>query len=384
MQHHRITYLITQLLRVSLLSTSLATSAIAQVPACINHAPNVVNCPANINIPSNTPPGTVLARCTAQFRVVCPKGQSIAIAKPGVREDYHYTNMLNTFVTKYPGVTMRTSNISVNRPQRGQWPTHDVRYETIMHHLNSQGFFMDAYRAIWFKGLSGSAAVDNAELQGQIEIELIRGENMKRLDKDTTYGWNNVLHKYDWDFEASQLGGLMIGTRNLLDVAFYISNGYPDVQFGTVSPYAIPYYFQTTITEAVACTVTRPVINVDMGKISMSDLNNAPGPEVPFQMGFNCPGGARVALTLTDAANPSNLTDTLTLSGSPTAQGVGIQIKNSNGGIITFAQATAAAAQVTVPLTGDASIPFTARYKKNGPITPGKGNAQMTVNVAYQ
>lgn len=100
------------------------------------------------------------------------------------------------------------------------------------------------------------------------------------------------------------------------------------------------------------------------------------------------PGGGTVYITLTDATTPANRTDLLTLTGSSTAGGVGIRIRNSSRAAVSFGPDSPVAGNTNQWLVGPSdsttSVPMSAEYVATGSVTPGTVRALATFTMSYQ
>jgi len=144
------------------------------------------------------------------------------------------------------------------------------------------------------------------------------------------------------------------------------------------------------------CTVTTPTIAVTMGSVPLTSFTGVGSTSAsqPFNISLTCSGGAGAAYTnvyttLTDATNPSNVSNTLFLTASSTAQGVGIQVLN-NGTPVNFGPDSSSIGNVNQWFAGAAqngvfNIPLTARYVQTGStVSPGSANARATFTMSYQ
>jgi len=141
------------------------------------------------------------------------------------------------------------------------------------------------------------------------------------------------------------------------------------------------------------CNVTTKSIDVPFGSVSFNGA--ATTPERQFSIGLQCSGGTRNAttrmfVTLTDAANPGNRSDVLTLSGSSAAKGVGIEIRR-NGTIPVYygpdSSQTGNPNQwfVTEAGNGNVNIPLNARYvRTKEALKGGTADAVATFTMSYQ
>jgi type 1 fimbria pilin len=141
-----------------------------------------------------------------------------------------------------------------------------------------------------------------------------------------------------------------------------------------------------------ACSVTTPSIAVTMPRTYMTKLPNigSTDGETSLNIGLNCDAGLKVLTTLTDATNPSNTSQTLSLSPDSSSEGIAYQILY-NGMPVTFGADSAVAGNpgqflVTPSQTvgGTLNVPLTARYIRTGPIRAGTANAKATFTMSYQ
>ncbi|MEM5388443.1 fimbrial protein [Paraburkholderia phymatum] len=167
---------------------------------------------------------------------------------------------------------------------------------------------------------------------------------------------------------------------NYMDVTI---NGLPD---STVSiSNAIQIISQT-------CSVTTPSIGVDLGAVPVNQFTTVGSGSKPadFSIGVDCTGlSTDLHITFTDAANPSNQTNTLPLSSTSTASGVGIQILR-NGAAVSYGPDSNIAGttnQIDIgPVNGTVTtIPLSARYVQTlSTIRGGAANGSATFTMSYQ
>lgn len=144
------------------------------------------------------------------------------------------------------------------------------------------------------------------------------------------------------------------------------------------------------------CMVTTPNITVPMGSVPVSDFSAGVGAvssSKAFNIALSCSGGVansytNVYITLTDAINPANVTNTLPLNPSSTASGVGIQVLNG-GTPVMFGPDSSVAGNPNQWFAGAATngafnIPLSARYIRTGTVTPGSANGSATFTMSYQ
>ncbi|WP_158937214.1 fimbrial protein [Burkholderia sp. S171] len=154
--------------------------------------------------------------------------------------------------------------------------------------------------------------------------------------------------------------------------------------------------FSYTITSATvpACKVLGVDIVVPLQNVHVPELPAVGSTAYPtaFGIDLNCEGSANPQITLTDVANPSNQTTELTLAPGSTATGVAIQIL-SNGTLVHYSPAPYTYTNSNVAtintiglgvMSGVTHIPFTARYIRVGPLTPGTVVGKATFTFTYQ
>ncbi|MDF3839158.1 fimbrial protein [Cupriavidus basilensis] len=144
------------------------------------------------------------------------------------------------------------------------------------------------------------------------------------------------------------------------------------------------------------CAPTVPNQGVPLGTVAAGTLDaNTYSNQVNFNVNLMCSGGnptttsSNVYVTFTDANNPTNTTDMLSLAPGSQARGVAVQIL-WKGNPIKYGPDSSAAGNtnqfLVLPsqLNGNASIPLTARFAKTGPVTAGAATAVSTFTFSYQ
>ncbi|MFM0673642.1 fimbrial protein [Paraburkholderia sediminicola] len=139
------------------------------------------------------------------------------------------------------------------------------------------------------------------------------------------------------------------------------------------------------------CSVTIASVDVPLPKALSPDLstNGATTGSTPFALGVDCPAGVNVNVTLTDAANPSNRSTTLSLAQGSSASGVGLQILTGST-VVAYGPDSAMAGTMNQWSAGTASggrmqIPLTARYvRTTGTLIPGSVKGTATFTMSYQ
>lgn len=140
------------------------------------------------------------------------------------------------------------------------------------------------------------------------------------------------------------------------------------------------------------CAVNRPHFTVDLGEVSVTDFN-ASGRTQPkdSSIALTCTGGTsttNVHVTLTDANNPGNTSNQLSLSPDSDAQGIALELTNRYG-LVNFGPDLAGIGNPGQWFDGAAgvgnySIPLTVNYVRlPGPIKAGTANAGVTYTLNY-
>ncbi|MGC4007555.1 MAG: fimbrial protein [Pseudomonas sp.] len=163
---------------------------------------------------------------------------------------------------------------------------------------------------------------------------------------------------------------------------------------GTTSATA-PIKITSTSATAQTCSVDAGSINIPVG-LGTTSAPGLAGPvgttagNASFSVRLNCGTGMNVYMTLTDANNLGNTSDTLSLSPSPTqARGVGIQIRR-NGTPVRFGPDSSVAGNTNQFVLGASPngalvVPFTANFiKTEVVVAPGDANAAATYTLSYQ
>ncbi|MGE7959001.1 fimbrial protein [Pseudomonas sp. NPDC089530] len=144
------------------------------------------------------------------------------------------------------------------------------------------------------------------------------------------------------------------------------------------------------------CTLLTPNTTVDLGKPTIQNIDNEGGQMRALNLKLQCEGGeqqssTRMFITFTDAQNPANTSDTLSLSAGSSAEGIGVQIRHGDTGkAIMYGPDSSAPNTLNQWQVGEfgnisVTIPLKANYIKTGPkIIPGKANASATFTLSYQ
>lgn len=185
---------------------------------------------------------------------------------------------------------------------------------------------------------------------------------------------------------AFPLGGMATNT--------YLGTlSYGNLETGDISPGFIYVSNNLTVT-AASCSVNTPAnFIVNMPAVSTQELPSvgASSGQGSFKLNLTCMWGIKVNMTLTDATDPANAGNILSLSGDSTARGVAYQIRHAGTPVVYGPDSSAAGnpGQFWVATSPGSSpstfdIPFTVNYIRTGDILPGTANAAATYTMSYQ
>lgn len=194
-----------------------------------------------------------------------------------------------------------------------------------------------------------------------------------------------------------KIGNIAPGTVSGMVSQAYSSEGAP-IGHSTDNAAAGIQSFSITPVSVTTLTCQTPNMNINMGTHGPMDMPGvgslSPNP-ASFNLQFNnCPSGSLVSGTSAgllssvqyriDPGNGtvSGFSNVAALSGSPSAGGVGIQLFDSTGAVFPLG-VNKALSGFNPGVAQSYSVPMTARYYRTGTVTPGPGNATMTLTVTY-
>jgi type 1 fimbria pilin len=137
------------------------------------------------------------------------------------------------------------------------------------------------------------------------------------------------------------------------------------------------------------CTVTTPSVSVALPEVKASDLRRVGESrgDTRFRIGLQCSAGADVFITLTDATDPDNRSNLLTLTRDSTAQGVKLRMLN-NGAPVSYGPDAAAKGTVNQWRVGPSAevtgVPLSVQYVATGEVKPGTVQGNATFTMSYQ
>lgn len=148
----------------------------------------------------------------------------------------------------------------------------------------------------------------------------------------------------------------------------------------------------TVVLKRATCAVNTPNFTVNLGDVSMMDFNgsNRTQPQ-NFSIDLTCAGGTQAAdihVTLTDANQPSNLSNQLSLAPGSTVQGIGLEVNNRYG-VVSYGPELSGFGNPGQWVDGSTgvgsySIPLSVNYVRlPGPLRAGPVNAGVTYTLNY-
>lgn len=144
-----------------------------------------------------------------------------------------------------------------------------------------------------------------------------------------------------------------------------------------------------TVITPTTCMVTTPSISVTLPNVKASDFSgvgSAKG-DTGLRIGLSCRAGADVHVTLTDATDPGNTSNLLTLAPGSTARGVQLRVLY-NGSPVGYGPDSAVAGNLNQwrvgPSSSVSSVPLTAQYIATGTVLPGIVKGIATFTMSYQ
>ncbi|WP_343657515.1 fimbrial protein [Paraburkholderia caribensis] len=187
-----------------------------------------------------------------------------------------------------------------------------------------------------------------------------------------------------------------IGTPNVGSFGFAANIHVPDQEWANKNQAGSTLNFNYTLRYATVpgCTVTTANVAVTLPAVSSSafqGVGTTTGTTLA-NIGLNCNANAKPSISFTDAATPSNQSNTLTLAPGSTASGIGIQIlyqfqplSFGPANYVFTNSSTAQTNQTSVgTLSGLAAIPLQIRYiQTDQTLNPGAVKGVATFNINY-
>ena len=419
----------------------IPVQAFGALQTCTFHDTGMVNLPAQITVPTNTPLGTVIATGEADIDFTCvEKVLMVGFAKLGRCGDLNTRSFDCSSVSiqnmkdnaMFRPIEAMTSNIFYS-PYMGVGIRMRVKYVDTNARGTASGGMRDGFPVgprtthhkaspnedrFWSHGIPGivgvaPATAGNVYWKGKLLVELVKIENkwpsQKAFDDYSMVSYQDFVkgrpNTYDPAFSSIRAGGIInqrgtaviglgysgwdtranLNREEFLSHAVYLSFiGNNDTPNG-LNPFTSRVYrLGTRIVEPITCTVTTPVVNVDMGNVSIDQLDKGIAPERTFNVGINCPGGARVQMAFADNSEPSNTSNTLTVSKNSEAAGIGLQLRKDSTPIIYNSSNSNMLLVAELANAGFVNVPLVAKVVKTGPVKVGRYTAQSTITLGYQ
>lgn len=200
--------------------------------------------------------------------------------------------------------------------------------------------------------------------------------------------WAPYTGTYRFSYQLIKTGQVVgmghISTGNMFALRSH------NIPANVVSAPQAQVFLRDSAFNALTCRVTTPTVDVPLGNVNVSGLrtHGASAGRTAFFIGLQCDAGANVHITLTDATQPANRTDLLTLASASTARGVRIRIRNPDDNPVRFGPDSPVAGNTNQWLVGagDATdrIPLSAEYVASGTVSPGTVRALATFTMSYQ
>ena len=144
--------------------------------------------------------------------------------------------------------------------------------------------------------------------------------------------------------------------------------------------------------QASGCTMGTPNVQIDMGRLDVRTLSavNSTSELRNFFVNLSCDANISLYAVVSDQTDPTNVTDTVSLTPDSTASGVGVQFFYNNTGPLSLgpdSSLNSTVSQFFIQSTSQAEVlnlPFQARYIRTGDVTPGTADAVASITFSYQ
>lgn len=144
--------------------------------------------------------------------------------------------------------------------------------------------------------------------------------------------------------------------------------------------------------QASGCTIGTPSVQIDMGRVDVRMLSavNSTSELRNFSINLSCDANISLYAVVTDQTDPTNVTDTVSLTPDSTASGIGVQFFYNNTGPLSLgpdSSLNSTISQFFIQSTSQAealNLPFQTRYIRTGDIMPGTADAVASITFSYQ
>jgi len=168
----------------------------------------------------------------------------------------------------------------------------------------------------------------------------------------------------------------------------YIGKFNADWKYDDMSVASVRFNSSVVDVEYTTCNLVEKNITVTLQDLNVSEFTDTVSKVVSddrFKLQIdNCDAGRKIdyKFTTTGSTGVTNGNILAIASGEGAAQGVGIQILNSNNAVLQFDQEYTAVSQTNAGQS--IAIPLKARYIKTGTVKGGQVNAAATFEVYYR
>ena len=333
--------------------------AAAQTTGCtVPSPPGMMFAFNQVNVPDTAGPGTVIATTTQTYSVTCTGSTTPTPSSPGGYYFVYYSNTTNGTSTYDPVYVWNTNVAGVG-----------IRITNI---TGGNGW------GLKYCGANAASINENCRFAEPFI---------------TTQPFATFTYTFTLQYELIKTGNIAVGAAPSGPLLWLATRGY-----ASNSSYSNPNGTGIASGAAVlpsTCTVATPKLSVKLSVLNVANLNPTGG-ETPFQIDLTgCKSATmkNVYINLSDATDPGNRTDKLTLAARPgSASGVSLQILREGVATpITFGPTLAASgnpgqwtAGPITPAATNISIPLSARYIATGTVKPGTVEAVATFTLFYK
>lgn len=175
-------------------------------------------------------------------------------------------------------------------------------------------------------------------------------------------------------------GPIQSGTLNLSASQF----GQIYQSYGGIMTHLLNFTPSSVYVSKTSCTITAPSINVNLGNWTISDFNGVGSTAAakPLRISLSCDSGVKIKASINGRAETSQAGVLKLTEGHNSATGFGVQLLDDDNKLLTLNTKFTAG----IPLqTGLYTLNWQARYIQTAAIvTPGKANAMATLELTYE
>ena len=257
---------------------------------------------------------------------------------------------------------------------------------------------------------TGNLSIEFAPQFGGVATNTVYPSGIPGIGLRGTFNFGPVF--FDLPYLAASSENYQYDPRDTLTIAF-VKTG-PLTSSGQVNGELIQYRWDQDGFIAARVTLTSPVVlqlqnptctveagsanqSVTLGSVARDKFTGmgSTGPGVPFTISLSCAGGnvglsTHIQIGFSDASQPGNTSNVLSLAPTAHASGVGVQIRNTADQIISFGPDSTAWGSPGKWLAGSSgvgqfNINLSARFvQTEASITYGSADAIATFTLSYQ